>query len=163
MNMLLETLTEVSSHPAAWLCVLAVASVAILSAIHCVMCPFVRGTEGSSDGFVPRYLDKPIIAGPVYFFVMLAGIIAMIAGLAMIADGKAPLIAFFIISAGICVVQIAPLRVRLAEAYDRIMAAQMISPDEVEIARERLRVMHYFNIAMSAGIAAVLAVALLSF
>ncbi|MEM6356505.1 MAG: hypothetical protein AAF844_12600 [Pseudomonadota bacterium] len=163
MNMLIETLSEVSGHPIAWASVAAVASLALFSFAHFAMCPYVRGSYDPNDQRTLRHLDKPVIAGPRYFFVMLAGIVAMISGLAMISAGREPVLAFVIVAAGICIVQIAPLRLRLQEAADRVVAADRETPEAGAEARERLRIMHYVNIAMSMVIALLLAVGLLSF
>ncbi|MEM7496449.1 MAG: hypothetical protein AAF371_00490 [Pseudomonadota bacterium] len=163
MNMLIETLSKVSSHPIAWLCVAAVASMALLSVVHFAMCPFVKGRYDPDEKRALRHLDRPVIAGPRYFLVMTSGILSMIAGLWMIATETHPLIAFFIVAAGICIVQIAPLRLRLHEAYDRVVAADRESAEAGEVARARLKGLHYVNIAMSTAIAMLLALALLTF
>lgn len=163
MNMMIETLAEVSGNPVAWLSVLAVAAMALLSTGHFVMCPYVKGTYDLNDSQTQRRFDKPIIAGPRYFFVMVAGILAMVAGLAMISAGTKPVLAFMIVAAGICVVQIAPLRLRLHEAADRVVAADRETPEAGAAARERLKGVHLTNIATSLIIALLLAIALLSF
>ncbi|MEL6766402.1 MAG: hypothetical protein AAFP17_04425 [Pseudomonadota bacterium] len=163
MNMMIETLAEVSGNPIAWLSVAAVACIALLSVGHFFMCPYVKGTYDPNDSRTIRHFDKPIIAGPRYFFTMVAGIFAMVSGLAMISAGTQPVIAFMIVVAGICVVQIAPLRLRLREAADRVVAADRETPEAGAEARWRLKGVHLTNIATSIVIALLLAIALLSF
>ncbi|MEM6680567.1 MAG: hypothetical protein AAF675_22100 [Pseudomonadota bacterium] len=163
MNMLIDTLSEVSQSPAAWISVLAVASMALLSAGRCAICPHVRGSAPLPPPSDQTRFDQAFVAGPSYLIAMVTGIVAMIAGLAMISSQIEPVAAFLLLAAGICIVQITPLQLRLREAYSRLFAASGDGEEAIEFARERLRSVHHVNIAMSVGLALMLAVGLLSF
>lgn len=163
MNMLVETLSTVGTHPAAWACVALVAALAAHAAWVGARCPYVRGTVTAGREEALARTQSPYIAGPGYALVILAGIALMVTGLAMMARAVEPVLAFAILAAGIVVVQVAPARLRLSEGYDRVIAAELQGPDAVAFARERLRDLHKAHVAMTGAIAVLLAAGLVAF
>lgn len=162
MNMLLETLANVGSHPVPWICVLIVALGAVLAARKCHTCQHLSGTAEVDYKDAKARLDQPFVAGAGYALVIVVGIVAMLISLAMIASSIAPVTAFVVLTAGVVTVQIAPIVLRMREGYDRVIAAEAQGPDAVAFARERLRDIYSALIAMSLGIAAIMALGLLA-
>ncbi|MEO0822732.1 MAG: hypothetical protein AAF074_20175 [Pseudomonadota bacterium] len=163
MNMLIETLGMVSSSPLSWGGVGAMLLFAAYSLVVWYRCPHIAGTASVNLADAQSRLDKPFAAGPRYFFMMVLGIASMLTGLAMIANDFLPVKGFLIVVAGVFVVQITPLRLRLRESYDRVIAAECEGPEAVEVARDRLRDVHLSNIVVNLFIAIALASALLIF
>ncbi|MEM6972571.1 MAG: hypothetical protein AAF577_07175 [Pseudomonadota bacterium] len=163
MNMLIETLGMVSTTWVAWIPVVLITLAALYGMIHIRLCPHIRGTAAVEPHEAAARLHQPFVAGTTFFLVMALGIAAMLVGLSMTADAKSPVTAFLILAAGIIIVQVAPIMLRLREAYDRVMAAHLEGEEAVQLATERLRDLHLGGIAMSLGIAALLSVGLLVF
>ncbi|MEO1773543.1 MAG: hypothetical protein AAFS07_01190 [Pseudomonadota bacterium] len=161
MNMLLETLNTVGSHPVPWIVVAFVILGALAVMRKRATCPHLRGTATVSYEEAKARLDQPFVAGAGYAFTIVIGIAAMVTGLAMIANSIAPVAAFVVLSAGIVTVQIAPHFLRLREGYDRVIAARAEGPDALAFARERVEDTYTGLIAMSVGIAVVLSLGLL--
>lgn len=162
MNMLLETLASVGSHPVPWICVLIVALGALVAARKCQVCEHLDGSAEVDLADAQARLDRPFVAGPAYALSIILGIIAMLTGLALIAASIAPVTAFVVLTVGIVTVQIAPIMLRLSENYDRVIAAQAEGMDAVEFARERLRSSYSALIAMSLAISLIMAIGLLT-
>ncbi|MEL6266687.1 MAG: hypothetical protein AAFR52_13740, partial [Pseudomonadota bacterium] len=123
----------------------------------------IRGTAQVDPHDAASRVGQPVVAGIGYFLVMLAGIAAIMVALSMMAQGMTPVAAFAVLAAGIVVVQIAPVILRLRESYDRVIAAQLQGPEAVAFARERLRNLHTAGILLCVGIALLLALGLLAF
>ncbi|MEM9781259.1 MAG: hypothetical protein AAF899_02180 [Pseudomonadota bacterium] len=163
MNMLIETLGMVGSHWTAWIPVVLITLAACYGVVHIRICPHINGTADVAPKEAASRLNQPYVAGPSFFIVMALGISAMLVGLVMTAKAELPVAAFLILASGIVIVQVAPIILRLREAYDRVMAAHLEGTEAVQLATERLRDLHLGGIAMSLGIAAMMAVGLLAF
>lgn len=163
MYMLVETLQSLGESPLAW------GVVGLLGAAAGISAWRYRSQQRCTDGtFGDRdaaraYLDSRIAAGPQYLVAMLAGIAAMIAGLAMIAGDMHAELGFFVLVAGICTVQLVPLRQRIRIADARVAAAASDDADQREVARENLRDAHRAMVAGNVLLALLVALGLMAF
>lgn len=164
MNMLVMTLQSLGESALAWGAVGLLALAAMVSILSYARCER-RCAEGSlRDGRAAReYLDQRVAAGPRYLALMLSGIAAMVAGLAMIAGDMRPDLGFFILVAGIVVVQTEPLRQRIRIADARVAAAPADDADQRGLARDNLRDSHRALVVTNVALTVLVALGLLAF
>jgi len=163
MNELIETFGMVSRDPVTWIGVAAMVMLGLGAAYRWRSCPHICGTaEISREDAIAR-LQNPLMAGPRYFLTMLAGIVAILTGLGLIAQEISPPKAFLLLLAGVYLVQTEPIRLRIRESTDRLIAAEAEGPEAVEIARERLRSDHLFHVFMNLALAGLVSAGLLAF
>lgn len=166
MNMLVQTLERLGSDPWAWTAVAVAGVLAMVSFVRYRTCPHLNRRPGRAGR--PRgdqaaaldYLNRRVAAGPCYFALIAAGVVAAVSGLTMIAWDSRPAIGFFVLLAGVLVLQTEPQRQRIRIASARVVAAQ--STERRIVAREALRDGHrslvlanlMIAIAVAAGLAA---------
>lgn len=148
MNMLLETLGEVGQHGLTWAVIGLLAVLAVGRLYGWLACPYSCRTVTISREAAQAALMRPLIVGPRYVLAMIAGIGAMLAGLAMISQGQHPALAFALVVAGVFVVQTEPARLRLHEAVTRTIAAELSGPEAQAAAHERLRYSHLWLVSL---------------
>lgn len=163
MNALIETFAMVSEDPVTWLGVAAMVALGLGAAIHAYRCPYLRCTAEVSREDAIRRLDNPLMAGPRFLIVMLAGIAAILAGLGLVANGVYPANAFLLIVAGVYLVQTEPIRLSIRESTDRVIAAEAAGPEAAAAERERLRSGHVYHVFMNFALAALVSAGLLAF
>ena len=127
------------------------------------LCPYLHRTKDITEGESQARLDQPFVAGPRFVLIMLAGIVAIIAGLAMVSQQVSPTLALLLIVLGVFAVQIEPAVLRIRESVDRVVAAQVQGPDQIAAAEERLRYAHIWLVSTNLMILIAAVLALLSF
>lgn len=148
MNMLLDTLDQVGAHPATWGVIAALGLFASVSLYGWLVCPYSARRATISREAAREALSKPFIVGPRYVIAMIAGIAAMLTGLWMIAQAINPPLAFALVVAGLFVVQTEPARLRLREAVNRTIAAELAGAEAQLSAQERLRYSHLWLVSL---------------
>lgn len=138
MNMLIDELRMLAGDPLAWGAVPVLLGFAAWSVWHWRRCPLIARTAHISRAEAEAMMRRPYFAGPRYFLLMVAGIAATVAALAFIARGTYPTLAFYLLLAGVFVIQTEPARLQLREAEYRVVAAEAQGPEEVRAAIHRL-------------------------
>lgn len=158
--MLVQTLERLGSDPWAWGSVAVAGGLAAGALVRYRRSRYlVREPQGNAASAL-AYLNRRVAAGPRYFLLMTAALVAAISGLAMIARDWQPSLGFFVLLGGILVLQTEPIRQRIRVAIARVVAAQ--TAERRIVAREALRdsyrnlVTAYLMIglAVAAGLAA---------
>ncbi len=163
MNMLIETLHQITDSPYSWGVVALIAAVALFSLYKWRACPYLCHTKAISLEDSHQQLDRPFVAGPRFVVVMLAGIAAIVTGLGMVSHVVNPPLALLLIVAGVFAVQIEPALLRIQESVARVVSAQCEGPDAVTAAEERLRYAHLWLVTANFAILAAVVLTLLAF
>ncbi len=138
MSLLLDELRSLGANPVAWAAVPVIAGFTLRSYYHWRHCPLLHKTRDLTHEEATEFLRRPQIAGPRYLLLMLAGMGATIAGLALIAKGVGSALAFYLLVAGVFVIQTEPARLQVREAEYRVLAAQPYGQAAERAAIERL-------------------------
>ena len=163
MNMLVETLDKASAHPAIWIGICLIAAHGIVAFWQWRTCPYICGRALISREEAMARLSNPFLAGPRFFATMLAGIAAVLAGLALIDADIEPVYALLLVIAGVFVVQTEPARLRISEAIARVVAAEAAGTEAVQIAQKRLRDSHLWFVSLNFILALAMAAGVLAF
>ncbi len=162
MNMLIDTFQRASDSPWSWAVVALLAVAALLSLYHWRTCPHLCRRDAAADD-PARPVDAPVIAGPRFVVVMLAGIASVLTGLAMVSHEANPPLALFLIAAGVFAVRFEPALLQLRESVRRLGAARQQGPDAVAAAEDRLKNAHLWLVATNFLILFAVVAALLAF
>ncbi len=138
MNSLIDELHRLASDPIAWGAVPILAAFAIYAIWHRYSCPLLHRTAHITLEQAEKVVGKPHFAGPRYLILMLAGIAATVAALTLISEGIYPTLAFYLLVAGVFVIQTEPARLQLREAEMRVVAAEVMGPEARQSAIARL-------------------------
>ncbi len=138
MTSLIDELHRLASDPIAWGAVPILAAFALYALWHWRSCPLLHRTAHITLAEAEGVVGKPYIAGPRFLLLMLAGIAATVAALTLIAEGIYPTLAFYLLVAGVFVIQTEPARLQLREAEMRVVAAEAIGPEAMQAAISRL-------------------------
>lgn len=163
MNMLIDELRMLAGDPLAWGAVPVLLAFAGWSVWHWWTCPLIARTAHISRAEALAVLGKPYFAGPRYFLLMVAGIVATVAGLTFIARGINPTLAFYLLLAGVFVIQTEPARLQLREAEYRVVASEALGLEDVESAVHRLESSNVWLITLHGVILVATVTFLLSF
>lgn len=163
MTALIETLQRASANPYAWVIVGLIALVAAISVYKWRTCPYLCGTIDIGQDESQARVDRPFVAGPRFVIVMLTGIAAMVVGLTLVSREVNPLLALLLIVVGVFAVQTEPAMLRIREATERLVAAQIQGPDQVAAAAERLRYAHIWLVTANFTLLLAVVLALLAF
>ncbi|MEM7505153.1 MAG: hypothetical protein AAF415_00295 [Pseudomonadota bacterium] len=148
MNMLMDTLGELSSSYIAWLGVGFLALMAAHSYYHWLSCPYLCQKHDISVDEAREAIDRPISAGPRFLLSMTLGIAATIAGLFLLHRAIEPGVAFMLIVAGLVVMQTEPIRLQLRDSVARLVAAST-GPEETQAAAlDSLRTSHLWLVSV---------------
>lgn len=163
MNMLVMTLQTLGQNPFAWGAVGVLAVIALISLWRYRTCDQLCEDPAGDREQARAYLNRRVAEGPRYFLLMIAGIAAMIAGLALIAGDVRPAIGFFVLVAGALIVQTEPLRQRIRTAAARVIAAGGGDADRRGVAQASLRDSHRSLVTANFLLVAALTLMLLAF
>lgn len=162
MTMLIHELALVAESPLAWIAIAVLAAFALWQLWHWYRCPLLVDRAGVDRETAQAALDAPLADGPRFFLAMIAGIALTLTGLSFIAGGIYPVTAFYLLLAGVFVIQTEPARRQLREAELRVIAAQLLDPAEQEHALARLRSSHVWLVTLNFILLGVAALALLA-
>ena len=163
MNMLVEELAAVAANPLAWGAVGVLALFAVYALWHWQSCPLLHGRARIDPAEAEARVSGGLVDGPRFFLLMLGGIAATLAGLTFIAEGRLPTLAFYLLIAGVFVMQTEPARRQVREAEFRAVAATLRDEEAQAAALARLRASHLWLVALHFLIFAAAIVALLAF
>jgi hypothetical protein len=165
MNMLLESLTMVADDPFAWGSVVLMGGFSVYAVYHRVTCPILRGDALPESMVAEARAAAREVPRPGWRFglLMMAGIAATVTGLSFVASGPAPTIAFYLLLAGVFVIQTEPVRLQIREAQDRAAATQHSNPDDHHAAVARLRASHMWLVWLNFLLLGATGTALLAF
>ncbi|MFK7945540.1 MAG: hypothetical protein AB8B85_21890 [Paracoccaceae bacterium] len=160
MNMLIEELSLLGQDPKSWIVVAVLAVFALHSAVGVFMCPYVKGTLTFTQQEVETARAHQFRASWRFALLMLGGIVLMLAGLFMIANGVKPSLALALLVTGIVLTQTEPLRLQLREQKFVVIAAQGGSEGSIISAQDRMasnhRVLAFTNAGMLVAVTATL-------
>jgi len=163
MNMLIEELSAVAGHPLAWGAVAALGLFAVYSLWRQQRCPLLLHRPDVSQAEAQAMLERPVAEGPRFLVTMLAGVALTLTGLSFIAAGMLPIVAFYLLLAGVFVIQTEPARRQIREAEMRVIAAEVLSAEQREAAVERLASAHLWLVGLNFILTAGAVAALLAF
>jgi hypothetical protein len=152
--MLVEELRALADDPLTWAAVPALAAFAGHALWHWRTCPLLDRTKHVTLAEAEAAVDQPRIAGPRFLVLMLLGIAATLAGLSFIAEGIYPTAAFYLLLAGVFVIQTEPARLQIREAELRVVAAERHGEDARRIAIERLETLNIWLLSLELAILA---------
>ncbi|MGF1447742.1 MAG: hypothetical protein ACFBRM_16310 [Pikeienuella sp.] len=138
MSMLVDELKALGESPLAWGAVPAIAAFVYRSYHNWRKCPLLHRAPQLTQNEALELVGRPKIAGPRYFLLMVAGIVATVTSLSLIAKGIYPTLAFYLLIAGVFVIQTEPARLQVRDAEVRLFAAQPHGPAARAAAMERL-------------------------
>lgn len=150
MTMLIDELRALAANPVAWGAVPLLLAFLLYALYRRRHCPLIHRTATISVDEARAAQDRPFAAGMRFAFLMLAGIGATIASLTLIAGGTYPTLAFYLLVAGVFVIQTEPARLQLREAEIRAIAAEGLDEEVREIAIDRLETNHLWLIMLQA-------------
>lgn len=148
MNMLIDELRAVAADPYAWGAVPVLLAFLLGALWRRRVCPLIHRAAEIGPAEARAAQARPFSAGPRFALLMLAGIAATLAGLTLIEKGTYPTVAFYLLLAGVFVIQTEPARLQLREAEIRVIAAEAMPEDVREIAVERLETNHLWLISL---------------
>jgi len=163
MNMLIETLQHASTNTYSWAIVGMIAAVTLFSLYKWRTCPYLGHTKSITQDESYRQLDQPFVAGARFVVVMLAGIAAILTGLALVSEQINPLLALLLIVAGVFTVQVEPALLNIQESVTRLVSAQCQGHDATAAAEERLRYAHLWLVTANFILLVAVILALLAF
>lgn len=161
--MLIEELSMLAGDPVAWGAVPLLAVFCIYSLVHWWRCPLIHRTQHISLEEAANVVGKPVIAGPRFGLLMLAGVAATLAGLSFIAEGIRPTLAFYLLIAGVFVIQTEPARLQIREAEARVVTASAVGEEPARIAVERLETTNIWLISLQFSMLAAVVIFLAAF
>ena len=163
MKMLVDTLHAAGDNPYSW-AIVGLMGVASAVSLHKYRtCPYLRHTKTITPEESAASIIRPFAAGPRFVVVMLAGIGAILSGLAMLSAEANPPLALLLIVAGVFAVQIEPALLRVQEAVARVVAAQPQGAEAIAAAEDRLRSAHMWMAITSITILVAVILLLLAF
>lgn len=148
MNMLIETLSGLSSAWSTWLGVGILALLGIVSFARWLLCPYVAGTAETSVEEARQALSKKVFAGPRFLVAMLIGVGLTVFGLSLLHQNIEPSWGFFFVIAGVVVMQTEPIRLQIRETQNRVIAASALDEDARLAAIDRLRGKHHWLVGV---------------
>jgi len=163
VNMLLRELSALSSDPFAWGAVLLLASFAVYALWHWRVCPLLHERARIDRADAAAALERPLADGARFLLFMLGGIAATLTGLTFIAEGAYPTVAFYLLLAGLFVIQTEPARREVRQSELRVVAAELEGDEARHAALERLRSAHLWLVALHFLLLGGAATALLAF
>lgn len=163
MDMLIDELVSLANDPRAWFAVLGLA----LATAHAFWayrtCPMSRADFSVTPEIARQTVHGARNHSPRFVALMLVGIVATVAGMAMISQGIKPPIALGLIAGGLFLVQTEPLRMQIRDRELRVIAAQD-QPEEVQKGElERLQREHQNLLLTNLGLTLAVAAYLLIF
>ncbi len=138
MSMLVGELAALGADPLSWGAVPALLVFAGVSYRNWRVYPLLQGDDRLTEAKAAALAGRPQFAGPRYALLMLGGIAATVAGLWLIAEGIRPTLAFYLLLAGVFVIQTEPARLQIREAQYAAIAARPHGEEASQAARERL-------------------------
>lgn len=160
MNMLIEELQNLSTHPLSWALVGAMTLLSGFAIAQYVTCPLMRGKTSISEDQAEQARQTTYRPGLRFGLMMIVGIALALTGLIMIADGTHTAIALVLVVAGILLVQTEPARLSIREYTTQVLARRDASHEAQEEARYRLRSgyrdLAVRNVTLLVGVAAAL-------
>ena len=148
MTMLIDELGMLSADPVAWGAVGLLAAFAAYAVWHWQVCPLLHERARIDRAEAAAAIARPLVDGPRYLLLMLGGIAATVTGLGFLAEGIYPAIAFYLLLAGLFVIQTEPARREIREAELRVVASELQGDDAREAAIERLRSAHLWLVGL---------------
>ncbi|MEO0621148.1 MAG: hypothetical protein AAFU49_12745 [Pseudomonadota bacterium] len=148
MTMLIDELRQLAANPFTWASVPVLLAFLLYALYRRRCCPLLHRTLTITPEQARASADQPYTAGPRFALLMLVGIVATIASLKLIADGTYPTLAFYLLVAGVFVIQTEPVRLRLREAETRVIASELYDEDVREVAIDRLETNHLWLITI---------------
>lgn len=154
MNMLVEELTALADDPVTWAAVPVLGLFAAYSLWHWLHCPVLHRKRRPSLDEARAVVGQPRIAGPRFLLLMLLGIVATLAGLTFISEGIYPTAAFYLLLAGVFVIQTEPARLQIREAELRVLAVEAQGETAIRHAMERLETLNIWLVSLQLAILA---------
>ncbi|MEM7239510.1 MAG: hypothetical protein AAF501_17020 [Pseudomonadota bacterium] len=148
MNMLIDTLSSLSGEWSTWLGIVLLAVLGIVSISHWWLCPYVSGTAKISLEEAQQALSKKVFAGPRFLIGMVIGVGVSVTGLSLLYHNLEPAWGFFLVIAGVVIMQTEPIRLQIRETQNRVVAASAIGEDARLAAIDRLRASHQWLIGI---------------
>ncbi|GMG83481.1 hypothetical protein LNKW23_26940 [Paralimibaculum aggregatum] len=150
MNMLVDELRALSADPVAWGAVPVLAAFVVWSFASRRLCPLMNCANRISDEEARKVAGGPRVAGPRFLVLMLVGIVAAVTGLKLIGMGLYSTLAFYLLLAGVFVIQTEPARLQIREAQHRVAAARNRGEEAVASEIQRLGASHNWLIGLQA-------------
>lgn len=163
MNMLIDELGKLASDPIAWGAIVLLAGFAAYALWHWRVCPLLHERARIDHAEAAAAIDRPLVDGPRFLLLMLCGIATTVTGLGLIAEGIHPALAFYLLLAGLFVIQTEPARREIRHAELRVVAAELQGEEAREAALERLRSAHLWLVALHFALLAGAVTGLLAF
>ncbi|MGF1501321.1 MAG: hypothetical protein ACFBSD_05855 [Paracoccaceae bacterium] len=148
MDGLISEMSALAHSPFAWAAMGMIGLFALGALWRWRVCPLL-GHGADAYPPLPDYdPDSPPPPGPRYLLLMVAGITATVAGLTAISEGRFPIFAFYLVVAGLFVIQTEPVRLQVREAEFRVRAAAVAGEEAAQAALERLRSTHIWLVSL---------------
>ena len=163
MTMLLAELGRLAADPLAWGAIAALAGFTAHALWHWRVCPLVNARAQIDHAQAAAAIARPFVDGPRYLLLMLGGIAATVTGLGFIAEGIYPTLAFYLLLAGLFVIQTEPARREIREAELRVVASEFETEEARETTLSRLRSAHLWLVGLHVLLLVGAAAALLAF
>lgn len=163
MTMLIEELQGLSSDWRSWVVVAIMAAVAVHSITMLWVCPLLHGKRAADRDLVAEARENVDRVDLRFGVMMFVGIVMAIVSLFMIAEGVHQFLALVALVTGIVIIQTEPLRSRIRENENRVIAYAHAEATVQAAAQARLRSEHISLAVTNVGLLVAVIVGLLAF